>query len=91
MSDELVTIAEFETAFEAQIAKNTLEDNNINATVVGNDLMAISPSVGQTWVEVKVFTKDAEQAKNILETHKSQSEGDVEGTDTGGDAIGEDA
>ena len=72
MSDELVTIAEFETAFEAELIKNTLEDNDIKASVVGDDLIAISPAVGKTMVEVKVFEKDAERAKAVLEIHKAQ-------------------
>lgn len=72
MSDELVTIAEYEMVFDAEMAKDCLLDNGIKATVVGDDLIAISPAVGKTMVEVKVFAKDAEQAKTILETHKKQ-------------------
>lgn len=72
MSDELVTIAEFVTAFEAEMAKDYLEDNDIKAAVVGDDLIAISPAVGKTWVELKVLAKDQQQAKAILEARKAQ-------------------
>jgi hypothetical protein len=72
MSDELVTVAEFDMVFDAEMAKDYLEDNDIKASVVGDDLIAISPAVGKTMVEVKVFEKDAERAKVVLEEHKKQ-------------------
>ena len=72
MSDELVTIAEFNMVFDAELAKDCLGDNGIKASVVGDDLIAISPAVGKTMVEVEVFAKDAERAKAILETHKAK-------------------
>ena len=72
MSDKLVTIAEFDMVFDAEMAKDCLLDNGIKATVVGDDLIAISPAVGKTMVEVQVFAEDVEQAKTVLETHKKQ-------------------
>jgi hypothetical protein len=72
MSDELVTVAEFDMVFDAEMAKDYLEDNDIKASVVGDDLIAISPAVGKTMVEVKVFEKDIERAKAAIETHKAQ-------------------
>ena len=71
MSDELVTVAEFNMVFDAEMAKDCLEDNDIKASVVGDDLIAISPAVGKTMVEVKVFEKDAERAKAVLEVHQA--------------------
>jgi len=72
MSDELITIAEFELLFEAEMAKNCLEDNGIKATVVGEDLTIVSPAVGKTWIEVQVLDADADNARAVLEEHKAR-------------------
>jgi hypothetical protein len=86
MSDELVTIAEFETAFEAELIKNTLEDNDIKTIVVGQNLTIMPvPMPTIAAIEVKVFAKDAEQAKAILDAQQSQNE-DVINEETGEDA-----
>ena len=84
MSDELVTIAKFETAFDAEMAKDCLEENDIKAAVVGEDLVSLMVPMPQITVELKVFKKDAERAKTVLETHQSQCR-DVE-DDNGEDA-----
>jgi len=95
MSDELVTVAEFDMVFDAEMAKDYLEDNDIKASIVGDDLIAISPAVGKTMVEVKVFEKDAERAKGVLEVHKKQCKeaADAEAETAGDDEAdsGEDA
>jgi len=72
MSDELVTIAEFNTAFEAEAAKDYLEDNEIKAVVVGEDLMSMMVPIPEVTVELQVFEKDAERAKVVLKEHKKQ-------------------
>ena len=72
MSDEFVTIAEFETAYQAEFAKDCLEQNDIKATVVGEDLVSMVTAMVPVWFEVKVFEKDAERAKAVLEIHKAQ-------------------
>ncbi len=74
MSDELVTIAEFETAFEAETAKDCLEENDIKAAVVGDDLVTMMVPMPEVTVELKVFEKDAERAKAVLEIHQTQCE-----------------
>jgi hypothetical protein len=92
MSDELVTVAEFNMVFDAEMAKDYLEDNDIKASVVGDDLIAISPAVGKTMVEVKVFAKDVERAKGILEIHKGLCQKAAEAqANTADDETGEDA
>jgi len=72
MSDELVTVAEFNTAFEAEAAKDYLEDNDIKAIVVGEDLMSMMVPIPEVSVDLQVFEKDAERAKVVLEEHKKQ-------------------
>lgn len=85
MSDELVTIAEFATAFEAESAKDCLEANDIKAAVVGEDLVSMMVPIPEVSVELKVFEKDAERAKAVLDAHHPQSE-DVKNDDDGEDA-----
>lgn len=72
MSDELVTVAEFETVFEAQMAKDCLEDNDIKATVVGENLVSLMVPVPLIAVEVKVLAENAERAKAVLESHQTE-------------------
>ena len=72
MEDELITIDTFETAFEANIAKNILQDNDIEAVVVGEDLVSMLPPIPTVKVELKVFTVDAERAKQVLADQKNQ-------------------
>ena len=96
MSDELVTIAEFNTAFEAEAAKDYLEENDIKAAVVGDDLVSMMVPMPEVTVELQVFAKDAEQAKVALEDHKKQCQDAVDAVDTeaesaADDAAGEDA
>lgn len=77
MNDELVTVAEFYTAFEAEIAKLELDNNGINSVVVGGDAATMLPHIESIKVEIKVMESDAEKAKAIL---------DSVGDDSGGDA-----
>ena len=77
MSDELVTIAEFSTVFEAEIAKLELDNNEINSIVVGGDLVTMMVPLEQVKVELKVMEVDAEKAKAILDSIGEDSEGDA--------------
>ena len=91
--------AEFNMVFDAEMAKDCLEDGGIKASVVGDDLIAISPAVGKTMIELKVFAADAEKAKAVLEIHKglcqeaADAEAEAAGDDDAGQAAdaGEDA
>ncbi len=92
MSDELVTIAEFETAFEAEAVKDCLEENDIKAVVVGENLSSVLPHITTiVGVEVKVFEKDAERAKAVLETYHTQCENVADSELNDSDETGEDA
>lgn len=77
MSDELITIAEFSTVFEAEIAKLELDNNGINSIVVGGDLVAMMVPIEQVKVELKVIESDVEKAKAILDSVGEDSEGDA--------------
>ena len=41
MEDKLVKIADYETGFEAELAKTQLESEGIKAAVLGGDLVAV--------------------------------------------------
>ncbi len=77
MSDELVTVAEFYTAFEAEIAKLELDNNEINSVVVGGDLVTMMVPLEQVKVELKVIESDVDKAKAILDSVGDDSEGSV--------------
>ena len=72
MDDKLVTIAEFETVFEAELAKVRLEEAGINASVLGGDLVAMMVPLQQVRVELQVLETDVDRAKEILEATPSQ-------------------
>lgn len=77
MSDELITIAEFSTVFEAEIAKLALDNNGINSTVVGGDLVTMMMPLESVKVELKVLDVDVEKAEEIIASLGEDSEGDV--------------
>ena len=68
MEDKLVKIAEYETGFEAELAKTRLESEGIKAAALGADLVANMHTIQLAMVELQVFEKDAEKAMQILES-----------------------
>lgn len=66
MEDKLVTIAEYESGFEAELARVRLEEEGIEAIVVGGDLVANMPTIEVIRVELQVFDKDAQKAAQII-------------------------
>ena len=66
MEDKLVTAGEFETGFEAELAKARLEEEGIEAVVVGGELATNRGAVGPIAVELQVFEKDAQKAAQII-------------------------
>ncbi len=78
MENKLVTVEEFETGFEAELAKAQLEAEGIEAIVVGGDLLAVMPAIGRIKVELQVFEKDAQKAAQIIAAieQKNKSEND---------------
>jgi len=78
MEDKLVTIAEYETGFEAELAKVRLEEEGIEAIVVGGDLVANMPTIEVIKIELQVFERDAQKAAQIIaameQEHESESD-----------------
>ena len=67
MENKLVTVEEFETGFEAELAKTRLEEEGIEAIVVGGELATNRGAVGPITVELQVLEKDAQKAAKIIE------------------------
>ncbi len=78
MEDRLVTIAEYESGFEAELAKVRLEEEGVEAIVVGGDLVANMPTIEVIKVELQVFEKDAQKAAQIIAAiaRENESESD---------------
>jgi hypothetical protein len=69
MTDKLVTIAQFANYIEAEMAKQLLEDYGIKAIMSGQYTSIVYPilAVGP---KLQVLQSQAEQAKEILESHR---------------------
>ena len=80
MENKLVTVGEFETGFEAELAKAQLEAEGIEAIVVGGELATNRGAVGPIAVELQVFEKDAQKAAQIIAAieQKNKSENDIQ-------------
>ena len=74
-NEKLVTIAKFESGFDAELAKVTLENEGIESVVFGEDLVVNMPTIEPIYIELKVFEKDAEQARRVL-AEKTPLDGD---------------
>jgi len=74
MDDKLVTIAEFESDLEAQMAKSALEANGISAIIIGGNIKDLLPVDGMLNVQLQVFARDVEQAGAILSSQEGQVE-----------------
>ncbi len=80
MENKLVTVGEFETGFEAELAKAQLEAEDIEAIVFGGELATNRGAVGPIAVELQVFEKDAQKAAQIIAAieQKNKSENDIQ-------------
>jgi hypothetical protein len=74
MDDKLVTIAEFQSDLEAQMAKSDLQANGIDAIIVGESIKDLLPADGMLNVQLQVFARDAERARAILNSQQGQVE-----------------
>ena len=74
-NEKLVTIAKFESGFDAELAKVTLENEGIESVVFGEDLVVNMPTIEPIYIELKVFEKDADRGKQVL-AEKTPLEGD---------------
>ena len=64
--EKLVAIQEFESEFDAELAKQVLENAGIKSVVFGEDLVTMLPHINAIRVELRVFERDVERAKQIL-------------------------
>ena len=74
-NEKLVTIAKFESGFDAELAKVTLENASIESVVFGEDLVVNMPTIELICIELKVFEKDADRARQVL-AEKTPLDGD---------------
>lgn len=75
MTDRLITIAQFNDSMEAEMAKQLLADNGIEAVVTGQNTANIYsglPTLGN--VELQTLESQARQAKEILESQKEHEQ-----------------
>jgi pentatricopeptide repeat protein len=78
--EALVTVAEFENDFDAEIARVALETGGIRAVVLGGDLVANMPPLQEVRLRLQVLAGDFEKARQILDEMEQQS-GDFDGLD----------
>ena len=64
--EKLVTIVKFESSFNAELAKLELDNAGIQSVVLGDNLPVNLPEIDVIRIELQVFEKDAERAKQIL-------------------------
>lgn len=74
--EKLITVAEFESGFDAELAKVALENEGIESVVFGEDLVVNLPHIQTIHIELRVFEKDLEQAMRILAEHEPLEEDD---------------
>ncbi len=74
MDDKLITIAEFESDLDAQMAKSVIEANGISAIIIGGNIKDLLPVDGMLNVQLQVFARHAEQAGAILTSQEGQVE-----------------
>jgi hypothetical protein len=86
MADNLVTVMTFKNSFEAQLAKNLLEDESITSVVTGefsSDLL-LGTVLGQHQIALQVREEDAQRAVALLaevELNKDWEDEAESGTD----------
>lgn len=75
--DSLITIAEFENSFDANLAKMTLEAEGIKSVLLGEHLVAnMICGIPSVTIELQVRESDAEQAKQLLAEEYEMPSGD---------------
>jgi hypothetical protein len=87
MSDKLVTIAQFPSYIEAELAKQMLSDFGIEAVVSGDNTSNVYSGIpALSDVELQVLESQAQEAIEILESQQQESdEYDNDETDSDSD------
>ncbi len=78
-NESLITVAEYENDFDAEIAKLALESAGLKVAVVGGDLIANMPPIQEVRIQLQVLAGDFEKAKSILAEMDRQPPVDVDG------------
>jgi hypothetical protein len=74
MADKLVRIIEFTDYIEAEMAKQLLDDYGIKSVVTDENAANLYPVSGVVGPELQVLEKDAERAREILESREEQGQ-----------------
>ncbi len=72
MAEKLVTIGKFADYIEADLAKQLLDDFGIKSVVTGQNVANVFPGMAAVDVELQTFESQAQQALEILESHKKK-------------------
>ena len=75
MTDKLITIAQFNDSIEAEMAKQLLADNGIEAVITGRNVANTYSGLSALGhVELQTFESLAGQATQILESQKKHEQ-----------------
>ena len=74
MDDKLVTIAQFPSYIEAEMAKQLLADHGIEAVATGENASNVYSLPAVASSELQVPESKAQQAREILESQKNQEQ-----------------
>jgi hypothetical protein len=74
MADKLVTVAQFTDYIEAEMAKQLLADYEIEAVVTGDNAANLYPISAIEGPELQVLEKNAQRAREILESREKQEQ-----------------
>ena len=74
MADKLVTVAQFANYIEANLAKQLLDDFGIKSVVTGQNAANIYSVPAIAEIDLQVLDSQAQQAQEILESHKKQEQ-----------------
>ncbi len=72
MKEKLVTAAKFDNSFDADIAKQILENAGIKCVISGENFANVYPVPGLAKVELLVLEKDKEKAIEILDENSDR-------------------
>ena len=67
MAEKIVTIAQYESYIEAEMAKQTLEDEGIKVVITGANTANVYSVPAVANITLQVLESQAEQARQILE------------------------
>jgi len=74
MADKLVTVAQFASYIEAEMAKQLLADYEIEAVVTGDNASNLYPISAIEGPELQVLEKHAQRAREVLESQEQQEQ-----------------